>query len=30
MDIEKIKKLAKNASEAGEVVRAVTKVKNEV
>ena len=30
MDIEKIKKLAKNASEAGEVVRAVTKIKNEV
>ena len=30
MDIENIKKLAKNASEAGEVVRAVTKIKNEV
>ena len=30
MDIEKTKKLAKNASEAGEVVRAVTKIKNEV
>ena len=30
MDIEKIRKLSKNASEAGELVRAVTAYKNEL
>ena len=30
MDIEKIRKLVKNASEAGKLVKAVTAVKNEV
>ena len=30
MDIEKIKKLSKNASEAGKLVRAVTAYKNEL